>query len=216
MEELPEALHAVPEATGSHHVNACDALGAAEKQVRFAVDGSYLGVYVHKGAPVYGTAWHKRGILRNRNWYPRARTYGENRWYAPIAGVFQPRTVTYDDTSAPVAWDSHKGWFETRLADPHTRIWIVERDAIAVGAVRLQDKGDGPEVAIYIDAPARGAGIAGAALSLALDEAHSVWPGREAIARVRSDNIASRRLFEGAGFALRHQAEDHLVYLRAL
>lgn len=120
------------------------------------------------------------------------------------------------DTSAPVAWDSHKGWFETRLADPHTRIWIVERDAIAVGAVRLQDKGDGPEVAIYIDAPARGAGIAGAALSLALDEAHSVWPGREAIARVRSDNIASRRLFEGAGFALRHQAEDHLVYLRAL
>lgn len=120
------------------------------------------------------------------------------------------------DTSAPVAWDVHKGWFDARLADPRTRIWIVERDAAPVGGIRLQDKGDGPEIAIYIDAPARGAGVAGAALGLALDEAHSVWPGSEAIARVRPDNAASRRLFERAGFALRHRADDQLIYRRTL
>lgn len=120
------------------------------------------------------------------------------------------------DTGAPVAWDVHKGWIEARLADPRTCIWIAERDAIAVGGIRLQDKGDGPEIAIYIDAPARGEGIAGAALGLALDEAHSVWPSSEAIARVRPENAASRRLFERAGFALRHQSDDHLIYGRTL
>ena len=120
------------------------------------------------------------------------------------------------DTSAPVAWDVHKGWFDARLADPQTRIWIVERDAATVGGIRLQDKGDGPEIAIYIDAAARGAGAAAAALGLALDEAHSVWPGSEVIARVRPDNATSRRLFEHAGFTLRHQGDDHLIYLRTL
>jgi UDP-2,4-diacetamido-2,4,6-trideoxy-beta-L-altropyranose hydrolase len=120
------------------------------------------------------------------------------------------------DTNAPVARDVHDGWFEARLADPHTRIWIVERDGEAVGSVRFQDKGDGPEVAIYIDESARDAGVAGTALGLALDEAHAVWPGREAIARVRPDNAASQRLFGRAGFAQQQRAQDHLVYTRAL
>ncbi|MGB0630061.1 MAG: GNAT family N-acetyltransferase [Alphaproteobacteria bacterium] len=120
------------------------------------------------------------------------------------------------DTSAPVTWADHKGWVDTRLADSHTRIWIVERDATPVGSIRLQDKGVGPEIAIYIDAAARSTGVAGTALGLALDEAHSVWPGREAIARVRPDNDASRQLFERTGFTLRDRADDHLIYTHSL
>lgn len=120
------------------------------------------------------------------------------------------------DTHAPVTRDVHEDWFEARLADPLTRIWIIERHGDPVGSVRIQDKGDGPEVAIYIDTPARGAGIAGTALGLALDEAHTVWPGSEAIARVRTDNTASQRLFAGAGFVLLQRADDHLIYTRVL
>jgi UDP-2,4-diacetamido-2,4,6-trideoxy-beta-L-altropyranose hydrolase len=134
-----------------------------------------------------------------------------------FAWLNQPDSLAASlDTSAPVAWDVHKDWFDARLADPSTRIWIVERYATPVGGVRLQDKGDGPEIAIYIDAPTRGAGIAGAALGLAFDEAHSVWPGSEVIARVRPDNAASGRLFERAGFVLRHRADDQLIYMRTL
>ena len=120
------------------------------------------------------------------------------------------------DTNAPITRDVHEGWFAARLADPQTRIWIVEREGVPVGSVRFQDKGEGPEVAIYIDASARDAGVAGSALGLALDEAHAVWPGREAIARVRADNIASQRVFGRAGFVLQQQADDHLIYTRAL
>lgn len=120
------------------------------------------------------------------------------------------------DTNASITRDAHEGWFAARLADPHTRIWIVERDGAPVGSVRFQDKGDGPEVAIYIDASARDVGVAGSALGLALDEARAVWPGRDAIARVRPDNAASQRVFGRAGFAVQKQAHDHLIYTRAL
>jgi len=120
------------------------------------------------------------------------------------------------ETSSPVPREAHKIWCDARLADPRTRIWIVERNAAPVGSVRLQDKGDGPEVAIYIDAAARGAGVASIALGLALDEARTVWPGSEAIARIRPDNAASQRLFERTGFTLRRQTEKQLIYRRAL
>ena len=120
------------------------------------------------------------------------------------------------DTHEPVAREKHEGWFAARLADPNTRIWIVEQDSAPVGSVRFQDKGDGPEVAIYIEASAREAGIAGSALGLALEEARGVWPGREAIARVRPDNAASQRLFECAGFVQQRQVSDHLIYTNAL
>ncbi len=133
--ELPETLHAIPESTSCHHVNACDALGAGEKVVTFAVDSSYDGVYVHKGAPVYGTAWHKRGTLRNKNWYPRARTYGENRWYDPVAGVFQPRSVRYDEAGVPMAslWSPYTAsygrirWFADRYRQGGRRMIPYDR-----------------------------------------------------------------------------------------
>jgi RimJ/RimL family protein N-acetyltransferase len=120
------------------------------------------------------------------------------------------------DTAAPVAWQDHERWLTARLADPGTRLWIVERDGAPVGQVRLQDKGDGPEVAIYIDPAARGGGIAGAALDHALGEGALAWPGATAIARVRLDNARSQRLFERAGFVKKARADDHRVLVRSL
>jgi UDP-2,4-diacetamido-2,4,6-trideoxy-beta-L-altropyranose hydrolase len=120
------------------------------------------------------------------------------------------------ETTGPVAWDNHRGWLATRLADPRTCLCIIERDGAPIGQVRLQDKGAGPEIGIYIDAGARGAGIADAALAQVLAEARAAWPGGEVIARVRLDNERSQRLFVRAGFAERARAADHLVFVRAL
>ena len=96
VESLPDDLLPVPESTGFWHVNVCSALGAEDKAYRFQIRGPYRGIYVHRGAPVYGNGWDRRGLLRSGNWYPAARTYGENRWYDPVAGAFQPRNVLYD------------------------------------------------------------------------------------------------------------------------
>lgn len=100
---VPATLASVPESSGAYHVRFCSALGPAEAGLRFGASGGYSGVHVVRGAPVHGTGHGRRGVLRGGNWYPYPRTYGENRWYDPLAGVFQPRTVRYDASLRAVA-----------------------------------------------------------------------------------------------------------------
>jgi hypothetical protein len=94
--QAPKTIGSVPEASAIVHTRFCRALGPVEGGFRYGVTGSYLGVFPWKGAPVHGAGHQRRGILRAANWYPYPRTWGENRWYDPIAGVFQPRSVRYD------------------------------------------------------------------------------------------------------------------------
>ena len=90
---LPEALRKLSEASGLFHVTASRPVGIEGDDAVFAVSAGYYGVFLDKGAPVYGTGTARRGLLRNSNWYPTARTWGENRWYDASTGAFLPRTV---------------------------------------------------------------------------------------------------------------------------
>jgi UDP-2,4-diacetamido-2,4,6-trideoxy-beta-L-altropyranose hydrolase len=119
-------------------------------------------------------------------------------------------------TKEAVSWEEHQRWFAARLSDPRSILFVVEVEGTPVGQLRLQDKGEGPEVAIYIAPPWRNSGIATNALEAGLREARSRWPGALAIARVRRDNARSQRLFERSGFVPAAIAPDHIVYRRLL
>ena len=120
------------------------------------------------------------------------------------------------ESQAPISWDEHRAWLADRMTDSATRIWIVEVNDLAVGQVRFQDKGNGPEVALYIEPSSRRTGLARRALALALVEAAAVWPSRNVIARVRPENTASRRLFESARFMPEGNEPDELQFTYAL
>lgn len=102
---LPEALRDLPASTGFLHDNACRPLGETDAGFVFSVSGGYSGVFPNRGAVVHGTGWTLRGLLRNENWYPRPRTWGENRWYDARSGIFQPRSVAYGEDGRPIASD---------------------------------------------------------------------------------------------------------------
>lgn len=110
---LPPGVAALPEASGLFHLRFCRPLGAGESGPRFAAAGSYAGVFFLKGAPVHGTGHTRRGVLRGGHWYPYPRTWGENRWYDPVSGAFQPRTVRYDARMRAVAdeWSPYTASF---------------------------------------------------------------------------------------------------------
>lgn len=110
--------------------------------------------------------------------------------------------------------EEHQRWFAERLSDPNSRIWIIELAGKAVGQIRIQDKGYGPEIAIYVDAGARRQGIAGDALEQALQVAPSLWRNAAVIARVLTDNKRSKRFFLQHGFTLDRESGDHDVYVR--
>src|SRR5262245_5907504 len=91
--EVPEALRKLPETSPSWHIRFCRPLGIEGETASFAVSSGYYGTIASGGSPVYGTGASQRGILRNKNWYPCAHSWGGHRWYDPASGVFQPRSV---------------------------------------------------------------------------------------------------------------------------
>lgn len=116
-------------------------------------------------------------------------------------------------THGPIARSTHDAWFAARLADPKTRLWIVEDHAgQALGQVRLQGGADGYGIDVYICAEHRRTGIAHRAIRLALSELGAAYSGERVVARVLNANRASHALFLGLGFHLAETHPDHVVY----
>ena len=101
----------------------------------------------------------------------------------------------------PIAWNAHVEWLAGVLEDPDRRLWIAEEAGVAVGQVRIDRSPDGVGVvSIGLADGARGRGLGSAVLRNGLSAAAGTLGISRARAVVRASNVASRRLFEGAGF----------------
>lgn len=104
-------------------------------------------------------------------------------------------------STGEVSADEHAAWFAGRLADPGTRIFVVEHEGAAAGQVRV-DRLDGSrgEIHIALAGDMRGRGLAAPALR------EAARLGAEALgldrieANVRASNEPSLRAFARAGF----------------
>jgi RimJ/RimL family protein N-acetyltransferase len=116
-------------------------------------------------------------------------------------------------TKGPIGREEHEQWFEARLADPETFLWIIESKSKPVGQLRLMKRGGVYEVDIYVEADARRTGVAHAALRLGIAELIKSREGHATFrALVKRSNIASQRFFQREGFGLSAQHADYLVY----
>jgi RimJ/RimL family protein N-acetyltransferase len=118
------------------------------------------------------------------------------------------------ETDAAIPWETHQSWLAARLADPGSALWIAEQDGRPVGQVRVERREIGLEVDIFVTAEARGRGLARCMLARAARACADRWPGLPLVARVKTGNLASERLFLAAGYALARQRDDHRVYVR--
>lgn len=101
-----------------------------------------------------------------------------------------------------ISWQDHVAWYQKKMADPLTRLWIIE-DASnkPVGQVRLDADGEGKAViTISIDDANQGKGYGQQALRLACTRYSQEHPRVEIQAFVKKGNIASLRVFEKSGF----------------
>jgi UDP-2,4-diacetamido-2,4,6-trideoxy-beta-L-altropyranose hydrolase len=101
-------------------------------------------------------------------------------------------------STASIPWESHRAWFEARLASGQPLL-VVEIGHQSVGYVRFDDRPDGPEVSIALDPRHRG-GLGGRVLRTACDWWNASHAGTPLLARIKTDNEASRRAFRNAGF----------------
>jgi UDP-2,4-diacetamido-2,4,6-trideoxy-beta-L-altropyranose hydrolase len=136
-----------------------------------------------------------------------------------LSGELQLRPAVLSDRDAILAWRNdestrrhsgddgvidamdHARWFAGVLGDPGRKLLIAEENDRPVGVLRYDIKESEAEVSIYL-LP----GLAGHGLGWKLLAAGETWlaaaaPGvRCMLARVRSDNVVSLRLFESAGY----------------
>lgn len=119
------------------------------------------------------------------------------------------------ETAEPISWKRHQAWFAKRLAADGCAIWIAERDGNPVGQARAERRDGRLHVDIYVTVPARRGGAGSAMLNGLTNACAARWPGTPLVARVRSGNAPSRRLFEQSGFRLIESAADHCVYIKA-
>lgn len=119
-----------------------------------------------------------------------------------------PLTRAMSRNSQEVAAASHMAWFERALTNPDLTLLIGEDGGEKVGMVRF-DHGPETEVSININPACRARGYGHALLSQGIAAV-----GGEVFAEIKDENLASRRIFERAGFALVEQRGDRGRYRR--
>jgi L-amino acid N-acyltransferase YncA len=114
------------------------------------------------------------------------------------------RSRSLDPT--PIPLHTHHQWYAARLADPRTRIWVIEADGTDAGVIRIErpssDVADlragvrAPgRVSIALAATARGLGIGRLAITSAC-----IQDGGPLVAEILPGNLSSVACFRAAGF----------------
>lgn len=97
----------------------------------------------------------------------------------------------------------HQTWFNQKLQDERCYLYVGQVDTVAVGQVRFELFDDVAEVSFSIDVEFRGKGIGREILKTAIIEFSHACPRIRYIqAIVKSDNVASNRIFSRLGFSL--------------
>lgn len=124
-----------------------------------------------------------------------------------------PEAIRFSVTGQGVRPAEHSAWLARRLGDPNTHLWIAEERGAPVGQVRVDVEGDTGTVSIAVAPGERGRGVGTAALRAMVREVERDPAVRRLRALVRTDNRASVRAFELAGFERLGRLEGEFIVL---
>ncbi|MBI5482349.1 MAG: UDP-2,4-diacetamido-2,4,6-trideoxy-beta-L-altropyranose hydrolase [Deltaproteobacteria bacterium] len=124
-------------------------------------------------------------------------------------------------SSDPIPLETHRRWFQRRLADPACFLYLLEEGGQAAAQIRFDLVAGGARVSFSVDRARRGHGLAAEVLRrgarrLAGDAPH----GRLAFGLVKRGNGASLRAFRAAGYhesrELGEQRDDSTTFVLGL
>lgn len=117
--------------------------------------------------------------------------------------------------SEEISFETHKDWFLNSLNSDKRDIFILFEGNEKLGVIRFDVKDDFAEISITVKKEKRGQGYASAALKLLSDYYLNEKPINLIIAKVKSENIASLKSFQKAGYVLKNSSNPlELIYTK--
>jgi len=108
-----------------------------------------------------------------------------------------------------VGAEEHAAWLDKVLADPDRHLLICELEGKDVGQVRLDRlEGDRYEISTALAPEARGLGLAGRCMALAIERLRESHPEAEVEAHVQGENSRSLGAVRRAGFRPTGEIDD--------
>jgi UDP-2,4-diacetamido-2,4,6-trideoxy-beta-L-altropyranose hydrolase len=123
-----------------------------------------------------------------------------------------PETRRNSINTGEISWKEHVRWFEEVMHHHHEQISIAELDSIPVGVIRFSwnEHNNSCDVSFTVASEYRGRGVGLRMVQQAIEGLRST----RILARVKSSNFASRRIFERLGFIVIDTQGELLFYAR--
>lgn len=107
--------------------------------------------------------------------------------------------------SEPIKYEDHENWFDHILDDENVIQFILMDETYPVGQIRLNLENENAEIGYSIAAEYRGKGYGRKLLQMIEKRVQSEYPRtRVLVAKVKLENMASRKLLESEGYEMKH------------
>lgn len=112
-----------------------------------------------------------------------------------------PVIVRLGSSQREVTWAEHEKWFSQSISSRERRIFIVEKDGLAIGQVRF-DRASVTEcvISVYLGREFTGHGWGVEAMRIGCEMIFTLWPVERVSAWVREENRASQSAVRKVGF----------------
>lgn len=115
--------------------------------------------------------------------------------------VNEPAVRKNSFNTEPIPWENHQAWFEKVLADENIRIYVLMKNDIPIGQVRLALEDSKWQISYSIASSYRGQGYGKVILQLVENKLiYDGLVGETLFAEVKADNVASQRIFVKLGY----------------
>ncbi len=127
-----------------------------------------------------------------------------------------PVTRKYAFNTECIPYETHKKWFENSLKNKNRHIFIVLKEDERVGEIRfdINPQTKAADVDITIDPRYRGMCIGREALKKACSYAFKNLKIKKFIAKIKTSNKASLKIFEYVGFDIEKENDTIIMVLK--
>ncbi len=106
-------------------------------------------------------------------------------------------------STEPILFADHKSWFDRKLKNENAVLYILEKNGIPLGQVRLDRTNTTAEIDYSIAKKYRGKGYGEIILKKSIQDYYLNYPNDLITAKAKVSNMASNRVFEKLGFKRR-------------